>query len=220
MWPEDPWTFVELCQAHDVFGQSSRTLVTPPAMLFLFFWPLCGKMRGPCEGRAYEMGRGRKTAYPLPIALLTFAFSVSDHRLSGINILRAKSTSTQPQFWQTELSLCGLVCLWPSLPSGQVVTSLSPWNLWARLLKLLPSLSIAKKSKRYLFKTRNPWTLEKCVEIELPIPVHVPENDSLGHWPEEGFSLNPEEPSVSRIPSLAWTFNCESRGLDHTLGRL
>lgn len=161
-----------------------------------------------------------KQLIPLPIGLLIFSFSVSDHRLSGINILRAKSTSTQPQFWQTELSLCGLVCLWPSLPSGQVVTSLSPWNLWARLLKLLPSLSIAKKSKRYLFKTQNPWTLEKCVEIKLPTPVHAPENDSLGHWPEEGFSLNPEEPSVSRIPSLVWTFNCESRGLDHTLGRL
>lgn len=107
------------------------------------YWVLCGK--GEVHVRETHMkrdGKGKELS-PVPIGLLTFAFSVSDHRVSGINRLRAKSTSTQPQFWQTELSLCGLVCLWPSLSAGQVVTSLSPWNLWARFPKHLPTLSIA-----------------------------------------------------------------------------
>lgn len=56
---------------------------------------------------------GKKKPILLPISLLTFAFSVPDHRVPGINIFRAKSTSTQPQFWQSELLLCGLVSLWP-----------------------------------------------------------------------------------------------------------
>lgn len=67
--------------------------------------------RGTCEGNPHKWDEEGKKLSSLPIGLLTFAFSVSDHRVSGINILRAKSTSTQPQSWQTELALCGLVCL-------------------------------------------------------------------------------------------------------------
>lgn len=52
----------------------------------------------------------------LPISLFTSTFSVSEHWVPGINILRAKTTPTQPQFGK--LSFCcvvwwsfGLLCL-------------------------------------------------------------------------------------------------------------
>lgn len=99
--------------------------MTPPAVLFSSDCCVGKREAHVRETHMKWDGEGKKLI-PLPIGLLTFAFSVSDHRVSGINILRAKSTSTQPQFWQAELSLCGLVCLWPSPSAGQVVTSLSP----------------------------------------------------------------------------------------------
>lgn len=76
------------------------------------------------EKQLQKRDEQEKKLIRLPISLLAFAFSVSDHRVPGINIFRAKSTSTQPQVWQTEPLLCGLVCLWPSLSAGQVVSSL------------------------------------------------------------------------------------------------
>lgn len=126
------WTihvFLETCQANPASGWRGSTsewgchLPPPP---FLAFPPgLCGKVEGTCERETVTKRdeEGKKLILS-PISLLTFAFSVSDHRVPGINIWTAKSTSTQPQFWQPELLLCGLVCLWPPPSAGQVVSSL------------------------------------------------------------------------------------------------
>jgi hypothetical protein len=82
-------------------------------------------------------GEGKKLI-PVPIGLLTFAFSVSDHRLSGINILRAKSTSTQPQFWQT-----GLFTLWFGVPLAFFVCwSGSYFSLTMKLAGKAPKASL------------------------------------------------------------------------------
>lgn len=104
---------------------SSRISEPRGHLLSSLFLPLlCGKVRGRCEKQLQKRDEEGKKLILLPISLLAFAFSVSDHRVPGINIFRAKSTSTQPQVWQTEPLLCGLVCLWPSLSAGQVVSSL------------------------------------------------------------------------------------------------
>lgn len=121
--------FLETCQANPASGWRGSTsewgchLPTPP---FLAFPPgLCGKVEGTCERETVTKRdeEGKKLTLS-PISLLTFAFSVSDHRVPGINIWTAKSTSTQPQFWQPELLLCGLVCLWPPPSAVQVGSSL------------------------------------------------------------------------------------------------
>lgn len=104
--------------------QQQLRAVPSPAGLSFPSTAVWESQRHMARGTVTKRDEEGKRLILLPISLLTFAFSVSDHRVPGINIFKAKSTSTQPQFWQTALLLCGLVCLWPSLSAGQVVSSL------------------------------------------------------------------------------------------------
>lgn len=133
-----------------------------------------------------------KKRNPSPIGLLTFAFSFQT--TGCLELIYLGPNPLQPSHSSGKLSflLCGLVCLWPSLSAGQVVTSLSPRNLRARFPKHLPILSIAQnRSINIYLKLESLSTGKMCGDYMSPSPARAPENDRLGPWPEEGFGLIP-----------------------------
>lgn len=135
-----------------------------------------------------------KKRSPSPVGLLTLPFFF--FQTTGcLELIYLGPNPLQPSHSSGKLSflLCGLVCLWPSLSAGQVVTSLSPWNLRARFPKHLPTLSIAQnRSINVYLKLESLSTGKMCGDYMSPSPVCAPENDRLGPWPEEGFGLIPK----------------------------
>lgn len=188
MWPEELRNVAGFCQVAS--GHSRRTSVTPPAMCSLS-WTLCGRR---LWGKPTWNGMQKEKKHsPSPIGLLTFAFSFQT--TGCLELIYLGPNPLQPSHSSGKLSflLCGLVCRWPSLSAGQVVTSPSPWNLRARFPKHLPTLSIAQnRSINIYLKLESLSTGKMCGDYMSPSPARAPENDRLGPWPEEGFGLIPK----------------------------
>lgn len=113
-------TLRDFCRTDPASGRSSHTSelhdTCGPLPSFPSFHRCVGKSEAHVKETVTRRDEEGKKLMLLPISLFTSAFSVSDHWVPGINILRAKTTPTQPQFGK--LSFCcvvwcafGLLCL-------------------------------------------------------------------------------------------------------------